>query len=648
MWLILFSVVGAFAAPDVTRLTPVPPDEPIPIGDFFRPPMMLNPTINRAGTHVAGALLNTDGTHRLFVYDVSTRDLDALDVPVGLVRWAGDRRLIYINASGLYSTQVGRLADVIPVLNYCRPELIGIPIDDPTKPQVWMQYLSYDAGRDGGVVEADVVRNPPLHAVLPTGPQQQANNEFHIDSRMPELTDGMPNWYLSDKNGHLAFACASRDGVPFLYRLNGERWERTNVDLEQTAVMSAGNQPGEVIALVPTVAGHPRALRFLDTRSGQAGATLLEDPMYEFDGGVYRDPRSRDIVGIYYDRSGRQVRWFDPAYAELQKRLEHGFPPGTIVRLLDLDLRGDRLLVATFSDRQPTAYYLVDLTKHRVELIKNTAPWIDPQRMRPEGILRYRTAENQSFDAYAILPKHASKGHPVPLLVIPNDGPGARWTWGYDSEAQFWAARGYAVLMPNYRGTAGYGLREQSDRWAFRAMSDDVAAATRTMIATGMIDPSRVAIIGSQFGGYLALADMVDHPGLFRCAALIQGTYDWAAMIKYYRSSRFSYPYYSTMLKHLGNPDQQREKFNALSPLRGVAAIRGPLFIVANRRSAALEEQNDELIAELEKHHIVHEAMTIPDLDQPWQGLKNDIDLNTKLDEFVQRSFRAPLSAPIK
>jgi dipeptidyl aminopeptidase/acylaminoacyl peptidase len=73
-------------------------------------------------------------------------------------------------------------------------------------------------------------------------------------------------------------------------------------------------------------------------------------------------------------------------------------------------------------------------------------------------VVKYKSSDGLEIPAYLTLPKGVpAKG--LPLLVVPHGGPWARDNWGYSSLAQFFANRGYAVLMPNFRGSTGYGKK---------------------------------------------------------------------------------------------------------------------------------------------------------------------------------------------
>lgn len=67
----------------------------------------------------------------------------------------------------------------------------------------------------------------------------------------------------------------------------------------------------------------------------------------------------------------------------------------------------------------------------------------------------YQARDGADIPGYLTLPVTGTKS--LPTIVLPHGGPSARDDWGFDWMAQYFAARGYAVLQPNFRGSAGYG-----------------------------------------------------------------------------------------------------------------------------------------------------------------------------------------------
>jgi dipeptidyl aminopeptidase/acylaminoacyl peptidase len=117
----------------------------------------------------------------------------------------------------------------------------------------------------------------------------------------------------------------------------------------------------------------------------------------------------------------------------------------------------------------------------------------------------------------------------LPALVMPHGGPAARDEWGFDWLAQYFAYRGYAVLQPNYRGSSGYG-----DRWfvdnGFRSWQtavNDIADGGRWLVAQGVADPARLAIMGWSYGGYAALQSAVLAPKLFKAVVAVAPVTDF-------------------------------------------------------------------------------------------------------------------------
>ncbi len=115
---------------------------------------------------------------------------------------------------------------------------------------------------------------------------------------------------------------------------------------------------------------------------------------------------------------------------------------------------------------------------------------------------------------------------------MPHGGPSARDEWGFDWLAQFFASRGYAVLQPNYRGSAGYG-----DAWyqkngfqSWRTAIGDVNDAGRWLVAQGIADPAKLAIVGWSYGGYAALQSDVLDPSLFKAVVAIAPVTDLATL----------------------------------------------------------------------------------------------------------------------
>lgn len=655
---------------DLSRVDPVPADQPIPVSDFFRPAAMQQPVLNPSGTRIAAVTSADRDKHSLLIYDFDTGKSDYVDASgdkdIYRAYWLGDSRVIfYLSLEkkygiGLLTADVGRLRNAHPVFQYYYSTIVAIPPDDPLRPLVWNRYDALEdlADRDLGVVEANTNLKTGqlinLHtadsANLPRAIDDvREENDRHILRHYPLPTDGIVIRYIADQEGRLEFAIAYKDGRPLLLRLVRDRWEKCPVDLESVDVIDCGDEPGQLVVRGPRREGKPCVVEFMDSATAQPGRVLLDDADYDFFGGnlpdsdfadgcLYRDPVDHKVIGVMYERDGPKTVWFKEPYKGLQETLERLFP-ARAVRIVASDKAQRCFLIATYSDRQPLDYIWLDLKKHASRLLSHSAPWIDPKRMRPMQRVRFDTRDGRHLDAYLTLPAGATKERPPPLVVLPHNGPWVRDRWGYDGEVQFLASRGYAVLQPNYRGSLGYNwIFPPEDQFDFLKMQGDVIDATREMASSGNVDRRRIAILGRGFGGYLAVAAVEREPALFRCAVTVAGVFDWAAQVRDRKYDRFDYPTYDYYLRHLGDPKQRPGYFDAISLARQVARIAVPIFVAGGMEDNAVDiSQSKHLISDLKRHHLPHESYIVREEGHDMQHLDKQVALYTRIEAFLAK-----------
>lgn len=662
------ALANLLAAPalDLARITPVPADQPVPIQDFFRPPLWRQPKLSPSGTHIAGLMHVKEDKYQLLIHDLESKKTEILgafgDKDIYHFTWLDDRRLLFFLSSkklyglGLFAVEVGRIKYSYPLLQYAGATLVGIPKDDRLSPLVWLRRDAFDEGRDRGVAVINTGIKTGRFVDLSAASADYSRALNARDDNYKVIRAGYPApkgdivyRYLADRDGELAFAFTSTDGNLTMHRLTAERqWVPCPIDLETTDILMAGDNPGEVLACLQENPNSPSVLCYLDAVTGERREVVLADEEYDFTGGLYREPGSRQIVGAMYQRNGPRTVWFDEGFRAIQKSIE-GLFSGQVTRIIGNSEKGGRFLVSTYSDRQPATYYWVDLQKRSVNLVKNTAPWIDPARMQPMQILKYKTRDGRQLDAYVTLPKGTSKKKPAPLVVLPHGGPWVRDNWGFDSEVQFLASRGYAVIQPNYRGSPGYDwMFPIEDQWEFRKMHDDVTDATRMLLGTGLIDPTRVAIMGGSFGGYLALSGVVHEPDLYRCAVTMAGIFDWATVLKEEKHDRYEHPSYSRMLKRLGDPKEQAERYDTISPLRHVKNVRVPVLVAHGKEDpVASIAESRRLVAEFEKYKVPHEKFFVRGEGHGMGHLKNRVELYERIEAFLEKHLTPVIaSAP--
>lgn len=148
----------------------------------------------------------------------------------------------------------------------------------------------------------------------------------------------------------------------------------------------------------------------------------------------------------------------------------------------------------------------------------------------PLGRIEFDGTGWSGFEPYAVDPalgkalppgKESTRG--LPAIVMPHGGPGARDEWGFDWLVQYFAHQGYAVLQPNFRGSAGYGEGwfEKNGFQSWRTAIGDIDDAGKWLVAQGIASKDKLAIVGWSYGGYAALQSGVTEPGLFKAIVAI-------------------------------------------------------------------------------------------------------------------------------
>jgi acetyl esterase/lipase len=241
--------------------------------------------------------------------------------------------------------------------------------------------------------------------------------------------------------------------------------------------------------------------------------------------------RQNKIVGLSFATQKRQAIYFDPELAKLAKSLSKALPDTGMISFGGLSADGNKVIVGSWSDTNSGQYYLYDKVAGSVSPLLAARPEMQPFKLAQVKSVVAKAADGTDIPAYLTLPP-GSTGKGLPAIVMPHGGPSARDEWGFDWLAQYYANRGFAVLQPNYRGSSGYG-----DSWyvnngfqSWKVAVGDVNDSGRWLVAEGIADPTKLAIVGWSYGGYAALQSPVLDADLFKAIVAIAPVTDLAKL----------------------------------------------------------------------------------------------------------------------
>lgn len=240
--------------------------------------------------------------------------------------------------------------------------------------------------------------------------------------------------------------------------------------------------------------------------------------------GVYRIGRRNRVVAAVTIEDRPTLHFFEPGIQRVHDMLAAEFPD-MAVNVIDEDAAGRHYLVFVTSDRDPGTYYVFDAEARELSRFARAYPALGERDLAVMQPISYPAKDGSQIPAYLTLPPEGASGAGV---VLPHGGPSSRDYWQFDFLAQFLAARGYAVLQSNYRGSAGYG-EEWSGEGGFqdwRQAVDDIADGARYLVDARIAQPERLCVVGWSYGGYAALLSAIEHGSLYQCVVSIAGVTD--------------------------------------------------------------------------------------------------------------------------
>ncbi len=268
--------------------------------------------------------------------------------------------------------------------------------------------------------------------------------------------------------------------------------------------------------------------------------------------------------------------------------------PGYMTRLTSWSDDFNRMVVFTDGKDDSGTYWLVNIASKSANPIGATYPKVGPKDFGPVRMVDYKAADGLALRGVLTLPPGRNPKN-LPLVVMPHGGPWARDYPGFDYWAQAYAARGYAVFQPNFRGSDGYGaaLRDAGrGEWGAK-MQTDISDGAAELARQGIVDLKRACIVGWSYGGYAALAGVTLQHGLYRCAVSMAGVSDL--------------PRFYTYLGNEDGPDSvgtrfwkrflgDRSRWRGISPANLAARADAPILLIHGKDDTVVPiDQSDAM-----------------------------------------------------
>ena len=490
---------------------------------------------------------------------------------------------------------------------------------------------------------------PDDHAGTLIGSTRNGLGVDRIDTRTLAVTNVEPPHpdafeYLTDGHGAVRImGLAMRNDargqntgtLQFMYRATASSdWQK----LCEYTVDGSGFRPLAVDSTHNVVYGLEKADGRKAIYSMALDGTLHQELVYQRPdvdvAGLLRIGRQQRVVGVHYNEEKGYVHYFDSAIEQMHTALGKALPTMPSLTIVDSSTDESKLLVFAYSGSNPGMYYLFDRKTHQLRILLAVRDQLVDVPLATMEPIQYPAADGTQIPGYLTLPVGEPDPKGRPAIVLPHGGPAARDNWQFNWLAQFFAARGFVVLQPNFRGSSGYGDAwfEQNGFKSWRIAIGDVLDAGRWLVARGIADPGKLAVVGWSYGGYAALQSAVVDPKLFKAVVAIAPVTDLAALKEEHRN----WTDFELVSRYVGEGSHLREG----SPIENAADIKVPvlLFHGGHDRNVGIGESK-RMAARLTATGGHSELITWDDLDHQLEDSEARARMLRRSDEFLRQAL---------
>ena len=459
-----------------------------------------------------------------------------------------------------------------------------------------------------------------------------ATNEMTMVAENPGNITG----WITDHDGKIRAAVTS-DGVntSLLYRENETDKFKTVIttSFKETLYPALFTFDNKNLYCLSNLSRDKAALVEFDPKTASEVKVIYENPDAEVTNIDYSKLR-KVLTVVYYESDKLQKHFLDAESEQIDNKIKTVIPD-YIFQINNKSKDETKMLVYASSDRYFGGYYLYDVKSGDLSKLADFKPWIKEQDMAEMKPVSYVSRDGLTIHGYLTLPK-GIKAEKLPVVVNPHGGPWARDSWGFNSEVQFLANRGYAVFQMNFRGSTGYGRKfwESSFKQWGRTMQNDITDGVKWLISEGIADSSRIAIYGASYGGYATLAGITLTPELYCCAV------DYVGVSNMFTFMKTIPPYWEPLrqmfYEMVGDPVKDSLMLAEVSPVFHADRIRCPLLVAqgANDPRVNVNESN-QMVEALKNRGVPVEYIVKDNEGHGFYNQENQFDFYRAMEKFL-------------
>lgn len=282
----------------------------------------------------------------------------------------------------------------------------------------------------------------------------------------------------------------------------------------------------------------------------------------------------RGIYGLFWNKTARDIYRIEPKDGSFSKIL--GMPEQ--VQAFAFSMNADKMLLNARNGNQLAEIWITPMQKPALRQVTSFTQQIADWKVAESELVMWRSEDGTLIEGVLHKPVDYDESKKYPLMVVIHGGPTGIDTPspvpGYVYPIVQWLNKGCLVLRPNYRGSAGYGEAFRSLNVKNLGVGDawDVISGVDYLIAKGMVDSTKIGVMGWSQGGYIS-AFLTTNSDKFKAVSVGAGISNW---MTYYVNTDI-HPFTRQYLK--ATPWDDEDIYRKTSPMTNIKKAKTPTLI---------------------------------------------------------------------
>ncbi|MEW6732025.1 MAG: S9 family peptidase [Acidobacteriota bacterium] len=349
---------------------------------------------------------------------------------------------------------------------------------------------------------------------------------------------------------------------------------------------------------------------------------------------------NNQILGLAIESVHHSLQLVSPSNGEMKPLLAAS--EGAVLRPeLSISADGKQLVMIKQDAKRPDDVWIKNIGNNSLTQVTRLNPNSEEWEWGSTEVVRWKARDGLEIEGILVKPLNYQTGQRYPLLVHVHGGPEAAelngFHLGYSDWGYLMSARGYAVLMPNYRGSIGrgvsFGMADQGDMGGKEFT--DIMDGIDMLIQRGIVDGNRMGISGWSYGGYMT-AWAVTQTDRFKLGIMGAGIANWVSFM-----SQTDIPYENAEA-HWGDALFKDSKIYAdRSPVEHVAKARTPVLILHGAADPRVPlAQGQEFYARLRFQGVTTSLAIYPREGHGLGEAAHQLDAIRRMNEWVDKYLK--------